>query len=123
MTTRAMTLLNEQGDTTLVWEEEQDDEMIEIIRRKMAEGITFFTIEPRFLGILPPKRTKITDAEQARDKRAVAIPDADFRRFVETGAGTTVKTPEDAVRGATLERDPEKVAKGQSVGVRQMRGG
>lgn len=120
---RATTILNQNGDTTIVWTEDRDDEMVEILRKKMAEGITFFVIEPRFFGLLPPKKTRLDQAESALEKRALSIPDEDFRRFVESGNGDAVKTPVGNVSGARIERDPEKVATTQSVGVRQMKGG
>ena len=120
---RATTILNQRGDTTIVWTEDRDEEMVEIIRKKMAEGVTFFVIEPRFFGMLPPKKTKLRAAEDALEKRALAIPDEDFLRFVESGAGQAVKTPDARVTGARVERDPKKVAATQSVGVKQMKGG
>lgn len=120
---RALTILNQSGDTTIVWTEDRDDEMEAIIAKKMAEGITFFTIEPRFFGLLPSKKTKLQDAAEARKHRALSIPDDDFAQFVESGSGDAVKTPRGSVAGAMIERDPKKVAKSQSVGVRQMKGG
>lgn len=123
MGTRALTMLNESGDTTLIWTEEQDDVMTDIIAKKMKEGVTFFTIEPRFFGLLPSKKTPLENAQDARQHRALAIKDEDFAKFVESGGGEAVKTPAAAVSGATIERDPKKVARTQSVGVRQMKGG
>lgn len=120
---RALTMLNESGDTTIVWTEDRDDEMEAIIAKKMAEGVTFFTIEPRFFGLLPSKKTELKKARDARQHRALAIKDEDFAKFVESGGGDAVKTPAASVSGATIERDPKKVAKAQSVGVRQMKGG
>lgn len=120
---RACTMLNQAGDTTIVWTEDRDAEMVEIIRKKMAEGVTFFIVEPRFFGLLPSKRTKLARAEDATEKRALAIPDEDFAAFVASGSGEAVKTPDTPVTGTKLSRDPEKVAKSQSVGVRQLKGG
>mgnify|MGYP001553514222 CR=1 FL=1 len=120
---RALTMLNESGDTTIVWTEDRDDEMEAIIAKKMAEGVTFFTIEPRFFGLLPSKKTELKNAQDARQHRALAIKDEDFAKFVESGGGDAVKTPAASVSGAMIERDPKKVAKSQSVGVRQMKGG
>lgn len=123
MPTRALTLLNESGDTTIVWTEDRDAEMEEIIRRKMAEGITFFVIEPRFLGLLPPKRTRLEDPARAREHRALSIPDPDFAKFVSGGAGEAVKTPSGRARTTKVSRDPAEVARSESVGVKPMRGG
>lgn len=120
---RALTMLNQSGDTTIVWTEDRDDEMEAIIAKKMAEGVTFFTIEPRFFGLLPSKKTRLGHARDARQHRALAIPDEDFARFVEAGSGEAVKTPAAPVAGAKRESDPAKVAKSESVGVKPMKGG
>lgn len=120
---RALTLLNESGDTTIVWTEDQDDQMVEIIRKKMAEGIAFFVIEPRFFGMLPPKKTSLKTPEQATEKRALSIRDEDLIAFVSGGGGDFVKTPPEKVVGSKREKDPEKVAKSQSIGVKPMQGG
>ena len=123
MTTRALTLLNETGDTTLVWTEDQDETMVEIIRKKMAEGISFFVIEPRFFGLLPAKKTPITEPSQALEKRAIAIRDEDLMAFVSSGGGEFVKTPAAKVTGSKREKDPVKVASSQSIGIKPMQGG
>lgn len=120
---RATTILNETGDTTIVWTDDRDAEMEEIIRRKMSEGVTFFIIEPRFMGFLPPKRTKLDDASKANQHRALSIPDADFAKFVESGSGEAVSTPRESVRGSRVSRDASEVARSESVGTRPLRGG
>ncbi len=120
---RALTLLNESGDTTLVWTEDQDETMVEIIRKKMAEGISFFVIEPRFFGMLPPKKTPLKTPEQATEKRALSIRDEDLIAFVSSGGGDFVKTPAEKVKGTKREKDPAVVAASQSVGVKPMKGG
>ncbi len=123
MQVRATTILNQRGDTTIVWTEDRDAEMTEIIRKKMAEGITFFVITPRFGGWLPSRKEKLEHPEDANAQRALSIPDEDFARFVEGGSGEAVKTPTARVEGARIERDPTKVAKTESVGVKPMKGG
>lgn len=123
MSQRALTMLNESGDTTIVWTDDRDEEMEAIISKKMAEGVAFFTIEPRFFGLLPSKKTPLAHARDARLHRALSIPDQDFAKFVESGSGEAVKTPTAAVSGAKIERNPKTVAKSQSVGVKPMKGG
>lgn len=120
---RALTMLNESGDTTIVWTEDRDDEMRTIIEKKMAQGVTFFIVEPRFYGFLPSKKTKVTDPEQALRHRALAIPDVDFARFVESGAGEAVKTPAAPARTVRKAKTAAEVATSESVGVKQMKGG
>ena len=65
---RAVTLLNEMGDTTIVWTQDRDDEMERIIEKKMAEGVAFYMIEPRF-----GTRERLADARDANRHRMLAI--------------------------------------------------
>jgi hypothetical protein len=116
-------MLNESGDTTIIWDEDRDEEMEAIIARKMAQGVVFFIIEPRMFGFLPPKKTRLERAEDARKHRALAIPDADFARFVESGAGDAVPTPPDPVKSIRKAKSAAEVATAQSVGVKPMKGG
>ena len=67
---RATTIMGEQGDVTIVWTEDEDDKMEAIIAAKMAQGVVFFIVEPRFFGLLPAKKTELTDAALARKHRA-----------------------------------------------------
>lgn len=120
---RAVTMLNQQGDITIVWTEDEDDKMEAVIAKKMAEGIVFFIIEPRFFGLLPAKKTQITSADQARKHRAIAVRDQDFSAFLDSGSGEVVKTPDapaESVRKASSAKD---AASKQSVGVAPLKGG
>lgn len=123
MPIRALTMLNESGDTTICWEEDQDEQFAEIIRKKMAEGITFFVITPRFAGFLPPKRTMLKSPDKAMEHRALSVSDTDFSKMVGLGQAEVVKTPAKPARGARVSRDPVEVAQSESVGVRQRQGG
>ena len=120
---RSTTLLNEMGDTTIVWTEEDDDKWEEIIAKKMKEGVTFFIVERRAFGLLPPKRTQLTDAKEARKHRAVYIPDEDILKLVESGAGEAVSSPDEKIKTTGVTRDPKEAAKSQTVGVKPRKGG
>lgn len=115
---RSVTFLNEQGDTTIAWTADRDEEMEALIARKMEQGVTFFIIEERGL------RSRLNNAsEAARHGRALAILDADFAQFVGEGKGELVPTPSEKTRTKKISRNPKEVASSQSVGVRQMAGG
>lgn len=123
---RALTMLNETGDTTLVWTSDRDEEMERIIEQKMAEGCAFYIIEPRF-----GTREILRDARDASRNRMLAIPDADFAKFVgvssasasEPVTAAAVTTPEKPVKGARRAKTSKEVASSESVGVRPRRGG
>lgn len=120
---RALTILNEQGDQTIVWTPDRDAEMERIIEKKMAEGIVFFVIEPRFGGLTAPALTPLKKVEDARKHRALAIKDEDFTAFCGMAGADVVKTPEAKAKTVRKARTPKEVAQNESVGVQPMRGG
>lgn len=120
---RSTTLLNEQGDVTLVWTEDQDEEMEAVIEKKMAEGVAFFIVEPRFFGLLPPKRIEITEASMARKHRAIAVRDADFARLFEAGKIEAVPTGDAPLKGSRKAKSAKEAAQSQTVAVKSRRGG
>lgn len=122
-TVRALTVLDESGDTTIVWTEDQDREMLDIIKKKMEEGITFFIIEPRMGGILPSTLTELKKAEDAQQKRALLVKDKDLAKFVSSSSGATIATPTKKTRGAKKSTDPKEVSSSESVAVKPLRGG
>jgi len=120
---RALTILNESGDTTIVWDEKADDVMEAIIRKKMEEGMTFFIIEPRTHGLLQSKKTQLVDAADARKHRALSIRDEDLAAFVSGGHGDSVPTPQEPVVTVERTEDPIKVARSQAVATKPRKGG
>jgi hypothetical protein len=122
---RALTMLNESGDTTISWRPENDDKMLEIIERKMAAGVIFYIIAKRTPGqrgrVASPKPLK--NAADAMKHRALAIKDADFSKFVLDGFGDAVPTPSEPAQTVKRAKTPREVATGHSVGVQPRRGG
>lgn len=120
---RALTILNEMGDVTLVWEEQNDDAMAALIQKRMDEGVTFFIITPRLGGLVAPDRTKLKNATEAMKHRALAIPDEEVQKFVSGGLAEVISTPAEPVKGSRRSKSAKEVAKSESVGVRQRKGG
>lgn len=128
MELRALTMLNERGDTTVVWTSDRDAEMERIIEKKMAEGCIFYLIDPRF-----GTREKLRDAGDANRHRMLAIPDEDFAKFVggpvdpaagaEAHTAAMVATPDAPIKNARRAKTAKEVASGESVGTRPRRGG
>lgn len=124
MATRALTILNEAGDQTIVWDESSDDQMEKIIAKKMAEGLVFFIIEPRFFGLLPSKKTELKNAAEAKKHRALSIRDQDLAKFVGgTDDADMVKTPDGSVKTVRKAKTAKEAATSQSVAVKPLRGG
>ncbi len=121
---RAITILNEQGDVTISWTSDRDAEMASIIAKKMKQGVTFFLIEPRLDPNGPLIRGKpLKKAADAKKYHSLLVRDEDFAKFVESGAGEAIKTPGAKVKTVRRSKDPAEVARSESVGVQQRRGG
>lgn len=121
---RALTILNETGDVTITWEAENDERMLPIIEKKMAEGITFFLIEPRNGGLSPPDTSKpLEKIKDSLKHRALSMKDEDFEAMVAEGKAELVKTPDAPARTVRKASTAREVASGHSVGARPMRGG
>lgn len=125
---RALTMLNEMGDTTIVWTSDRDGEMEQIIERKMAEGCSFYLIDPRF-GTREPLR----HAADSVKHRMLAIPDKDFAAFAggppdpaagaEAHTAAAVPTPSGPIKTTRRAKTAKEVAASESIGVRPRRGG
>jgi len=139
MVIRALTMLNESGDTTIAWTEDRDDEMEKLIQQKMDAGCTFFLIEPRFGG-----RQKLKSAKNAGKHRMLAIPGDDIARFLGLGdspgmrqtapskdateiddnaTAAIVKSPSAPTKVIRRGKSAKEVAQSESVGVAPRRGG
>lgn len=129
MQMRSLTMLDETGDTTLTWEEPEDEAMLRIIEAKMAAGVTFYIIPQRKPGqrgrVAGPK--PLVKSADALKHRSLAIKDADFSKFVLEGRGRAVLsaelTPIDKSQPVTRAKSAKEVASGHSVGVRARAGG
>lgn len=78
--TGSCTFLNMTGDITIVWDAQNRDRIIEIVRKKMAEGYTFFTTK-RFLFDLLSTRTRVTK-KNIEGIEELVITDAQFEKMV-----------------------------------------
>jgi hypothetical protein len=123
MSKRSLTLLNDAGDQVITWEESSDAEMERIIEKKMAQGFTFYIIEPRAWGLFPPKRTELKNFGDALKHRALSIKDADFAAFVGEDKGKVVTAPTAPVKTVRRGKSAKEVAQSESVGVQPRRGG
>jgi hypothetical protein len=71
----AITFLNMTGDITLTWDKDSETSILALVEAKMAQGYSFFVLEPRKLGFipLPARRTALTDIAQARKAGKVSM--------------------------------------------------
>lgn len=119
----SLILLNENGDTTISWDETNDDKMIALIEKKIKEGMTFFIVEPRIMGMFPMKK-KLVSADDSLKQRMVIVTDADFNDILLNGTADAYKREDNSPITVTgvLKTAKEAVNK-HLVGVTQRVGG
>jgi hypothetical protein len=116
--TRAVTMFNQSGDTTITWEEDQDEEMAAILQKKMDAGCTFFIINSRTGG-----RRKLTKPSEAMKNRHLAIPDEDLQKFVAAGKGGVIQTPSEPATVRRKARTGKEAAQHETIGLQPRAGG
>lgn len=122
---RTTTILNEQGDVTIAWDDDADKKMRDVIQKKMDQGVTFFIIEPRLGGLIPPKKTKITRVNQLKtNTRSVAVRDEDFAQVILAGDAVAVKNDDQSpITTKRVAKSAAEAASSNTVAVRPRRGG
>jgi len=121
-----LTLLNESGDLTVSWDENQNEKMREQIQQKMDQGYSFFILEPAFYGLFK-KKSKIVHVNDikpdARGNYSMQVRDEDISRMWLDGTVGIGKTPVSEMRSTKRSRCAKEVARSCSVGVRPFRAG
>ncbi len=120
--TRSTSMLNESGDLTFVWTEDDDDKVIPVIQKKMEQGVVFFVVEPRGFGFLPPRKTTLHKASDATKKRAISVSDEDFSALLNAGTGDLAK-PAGPVKTVRRAKTAKEAGTAHTVGVQQAKGG
>lgn len=119
---RSMTLLNDMGDIEISWDSSEDDAMRQLIAKKMAEGVRFFTLAPVLGGVLYRKKSMKTMADLNENR--VKVTDRDVAALFEAGKVALTRTNDGGeVKTTGIAKTPDEVVKTRTVGVRSLRGG
>lgn len=122
----SMTIFNGRGDLTIAWDEADDEAVTAMIEKKMAEGYTFFILEPRLGGMAAPAKIPLKRVSDALHQRAVALRlsdgDREIAGLIESGKAEPVATPS-AIRTKRKATSAKEAAASETVGVRPKRGG
>lgn len=123
--TRSCTFLDQSGDISIAWTPEQDALMVDLIRKKMQEGYSFFVIKPGIAGYLFRQKREIGSVLEIGERREVFVQDEDVRKM-STELGLLVGSAKGMTADVqTIGRtaDPEVAAKSETVATRPMRAG
>ena len=99
---RTMVALNQSGDLTISWTEDQDEEMIQFIDKKLEDGYVFFEVSRSsiFFNLISKSRKKyITSASQLNGRKVTfdSTGDSDIADLLNSTNGSPVisKTPKE----------------------------
>jgi ribosomal protein L12E/L44/L45/RPP1/RPP2 len=130
-----ITFLNMSGDVTITWDDSNCAHVQELVKRKMAEGYSFFILQPRMLSILGNKKVKLTDEAQLDKAVGVVVPDEavnaivsnlgdpDLEEAVKKGQARLARAPKGDKNTIRRASSAEEVLRHQSVAVRPIVGG
>jgi len=130
------TFLNMCGDLTLVWDDQNKEHVLEVIRKKMKEGYVFFTTKKYLFGQIK-RKGQVTDRDLRRGNlEDIIIPDDQFEKMIADMDDSDVAAlvSKDKVKigkikkGKEIEamkkaKTPEEVIESNSVAMKPIRGG
>ena len=130
----SITFLNKSGDITITWDESNKDKIIELIKKKMNEGYSFFTTKKVPLVNIE-RRVKVTSkninkceaiiiTDEVFDKMLESIDDKDLVKEIQKGNAKIGKLKVNKNEDIpVLEKDPEKIADSKALAVKKIAGG
>ena len=134
--TRCITWLNLSGDVTLTWQEQNDERVKELVRKKMAEGFSFFTMRKVVVDTVKVKRKigvkgvdtidNLVIADDTFEKMVKGLDDRDLANALKVGTATLAKRRDSSRNHGTVKRlnSPEEVIKAkQALAMRPIVGG
>lgn len=120
----SMVMLDESGDTTIVWDDDTEEQLLPIIEKKMKDGVMFYIIKERALPMLPPKKVRAKKIAEIKKAGAAIIKDEDLAELFKSGSVMAVTANNDdeivTVKRAT---EAQEVTRSHTVAVRPQRGG
>lgn len=134
--TFSCTFLGMLGDITIQWDEQNKEHIIEVIRKKMKEGYTFFTTKKYLFGQIK-RKGEITDRDLRRGNlEDIIITDEQFDKMVadmrDNDIASLIAGDKARVgkikKGKEIEtmkkaRTPEEVVESNSVALKPIHGG
>lgn len=69
----AVTFLNGTGDITITWDEHNKDAVLAMVRKKMQQGYSFFTVKPMPLLPFIKYKSRVTSPSDLRNTNNVVL--------------------------------------------------
>ena len=119
----SMILLNESGDIEIIWSDEHEESMRELIEKKLKEGYSFFILEKKFWGLVECKE-KVISMDQIQKGSKLLLRDEDAVRLFNDGKIKVKKSKEKRELNTTKRsKDVDEILKSDTVAVRPVAGG
>ena len=123
---RYMLLLNMTGDTTIAWDEADDEAMRAYIEAMMEKGHSFFIIEKSWFGLRETK-TPLTHIDDLKDRTVtfekITTGDASMDSAFQEGLVSVAPAPKRDVETVRRAHTADEVIRNNTVAMRPLRGG
>lgn len=122
----AITWLNFGGDVTVSFDERNKEQILDLVKKKMGEGYSFFVLIPQDDG--EDKKVKLSrwNRKRAFNKaHAIVVPDEQLTALLKSGAAELTAGPskENAAIGRRLTKAEDVVKERRSAALRPVFGG
>lgn len=133
----ALTFLNMTGDITITWSPENSDKIKALVKKKMAEGYSFFSMRKVVIESVKVRRkvgakgidtlNNLVIDDETFEKLVKGLDDRDLADTLRLSAGTLAKRKDSNPRkfeGGKRLTSPEEVVKSkQALAIKPMQGG
>lgn len=116
--TRVIHMMDESGHTSLGWDPQDDEWILPVIRKKMADGYAFWIVRRD-----PLREVLLERVEDLGETRHVIIRDEDSRDLFEKGRIGIVTADDEMLETVGRATTAEEVVRNETVAHRPLRGG
>ena len=114
-------LLNGTGDVTIGWTEDQNEQMRDMISRKLKEGCTFFIIEKKCWGLFESK-LKVRSVYDIKGNE-ITIADDSLAEMFKDGMLSAGKTPQMPYTTAGYTNNVDEIMGNNTIAVNRVGAG
>ena len=118
---RSMIILNSMGDVEITWDSSKDDQMREIIAKKMAEGVKFFVLKP-VLGSFLHRKAKLKSINDLKQNH-IKINDSDIEAMFVAGNISVFRNETSEIETTHVAKTAQEAVTTNTVAITPLRGG
>lgn len=118
-----MTMLNENGDVTISWDNHQDSHLHDLIKRKLDQGYAFFIMKTQFIEIMKEKKQLKSISELGEKLCEITFHNVDVKELLRSNNEIMVgKAPSEEIQVCGNTRDINRIVTLDTLAIRPING-